>query len=198
MTLTIDLPDEPTVALTARARAQGMSAEEYARQVLEHDLGASGPRRRHISEVIRDNMRKVPPEIMAAMPKDGAPASTTTTSTGCPSETVKVGFVSARTPRSRRSPGGRMSGVPGRDSDLLMSPRNLRSGCGRSMSQNVALALLPGTPAMHSCLLGPGGTPDASERWSPRYTVSTAKDVPAGAVCRSSERGSRRFSTLAA
>jgi hypothetical protein len=30
------------------------------------------PRRRHISEVICENMSKVPPEIMATMPKDGA------------------------------------------------------------------------------------------------------------------------------
>ena len=40
--------------------------------MLEQDLEAAEPRRRHISEAIRDNMRKVPPEILAAMPKDGA------------------------------------------------------------------------------------------------------------------------------
>jgi len=72
MTLTIDLPDEQTAALAAKARAQGVSAEEYARQLLAHALEVAGPRRRHISEVIRDNMRKVPPEILAAMPNDGA------------------------------------------------------------------------------------------------------------------------------
>ena len=38
MTLIINLPDEQTVALAAKARAQGLSAEEYARQVLEQDL----------------------------------------------------------------------------------------------------------------------------------------------------------------
>lgn len=38
MTLTIDLPDEQQAALVAKARAQGLSAEEYARQVLQHDL----------------------------------------------------------------------------------------------------------------------------------------------------------------
>jgi plasmid stability protein len=38
MTLIINLPDEQTVALSAKARAQGLSAEEYARRVLEHDL----------------------------------------------------------------------------------------------------------------------------------------------------------------
>lgn len=38
MTLTINLPDAQTVALAAKARALGLSAEEYARQVLEQDL----------------------------------------------------------------------------------------------------------------------------------------------------------------
>jgi len=38
MTLTIQLPDDQTAALAAKARAQGLSAEEYARLVLEHDL----------------------------------------------------------------------------------------------------------------------------------------------------------------
>lgn len=38
MLLTIDLPDEQRAALIAKARAQGLSAEDYARQVLEHDL----------------------------------------------------------------------------------------------------------------------------------------------------------------
>jgi plasmid stability protein len=38
MTLTIDLPDEQKAALVAKARARGLSAEEYARQVLQRDL----------------------------------------------------------------------------------------------------------------------------------------------------------------
>lgn len=38
MTLTIDLPDEQTLVLKAKAKAQGVSTEQYARQVLEHDL----------------------------------------------------------------------------------------------------------------------------------------------------------------
>lgn len=38
MTLTIDLPDEQTAVLAAKARARGLSAEEYARRVIEHDL----------------------------------------------------------------------------------------------------------------------------------------------------------------
>ena len=38
MTLTIDLPDEQSAALAAKARAHGLSAEQYARQVLENDI----------------------------------------------------------------------------------------------------------------------------------------------------------------
>jgi hypothetical protein len=38
MTLKIDLPDEKTAALAAKARNQGLSAEQYAGQVLEQDL----------------------------------------------------------------------------------------------------------------------------------------------------------------
>jgi hypothetical protein len=38
MTLTIDLPDEQTAVLVAKARARGLSPEEYVRQVLHHDL----------------------------------------------------------------------------------------------------------------------------------------------------------------
>jgi plasmid stability protein len=38
MTLIIDLPDEQTAALTAKARAKGLSTEEYARQVLAQEV----------------------------------------------------------------------------------------------------------------------------------------------------------------
>lgn len=38
MGLTIHLPEETTVALAAKARAQGVTAEEYALGVLERDL----------------------------------------------------------------------------------------------------------------------------------------------------------------
>ena len=38
MTLTIDIPDEQTLVLEAKAKARGVSTEQYALQVLEHDL----------------------------------------------------------------------------------------------------------------------------------------------------------------
>ena len=71
MTLTIELPEEQQAALTAKARAQGVSAEEYVRLVLAHDLEPAPPRRR-IWEAIAEDIRRVPSEDFAAMPKDGA------------------------------------------------------------------------------------------------------------------------------
>jgi plasmid stability protein len=38
MTLTIELSEEQTQTLKAKAMARGVSAEQYARQVLEQDL----------------------------------------------------------------------------------------------------------------------------------------------------------------
>ncbi len=38
MSLTIHLPDEKSAVLAAKARARGLSAEEYARQLVEQDL----------------------------------------------------------------------------------------------------------------------------------------------------------------
>jgi hypothetical protein len=43
MTLTIELPDEQTVLLTATAHAQGLSAEQYVRQVVEHAIRTAAP-----------------------------------------------------------------------------------------------------------------------------------------------------------
>ena len=72
MSLTIELPEDQQAALNAKAQAQGVPVEEYARRVLAHDLANVRPRRRHISEVIRENMSRVPHEVMATLPKDGA------------------------------------------------------------------------------------------------------------------------------
>ncbi|MGH9622502.1 MAG: hypothetical protein ACRD45_22695 [Bryobacteraceae bacterium] len=72
MTLTIHLPEEQLATLEAKATTLGISAEQYASQVLEQDLQSSKSATRHISEIILQRMRKVPPEIMASMPVDGA------------------------------------------------------------------------------------------------------------------------------
>lgn len=45
MNLTIQLPDEEVPVLKARATARGVSAEQYALQVLEQDLAAAAEAR---------------------------------------------------------------------------------------------------------------------------------------------------------
>jgi hypothetical protein len=77
MTLTIDLADEEVRLLAARARAQGLSTEQYARLVLEHDLAAGAgcevhTARQPISQTIREIWSDMPAEIQAKLPRDGA------------------------------------------------------------------------------------------------------------------------------
>jgi plasmid stability protein len=59
MNLVIELPDDEATALLKRAERQGVSAEEYVRQVLEqdlrkHDKTRLNPKFRHISEVMAE------------------------------------------------------------------------------------------------------------------------------------------------
>ena len=70
MTLTIDLPDEQTLVLNAKAKAQGVSTEQYARQVLEQDLAPDWLRKSWESAqktgVNRLSMDEIDAEIAAA------------------------------------------------------------------------------------------------------------------------------------
>jgi uncharacterized protein (UPF0261 family) len=68
--LTIHLADEQESALRPKAEAEGIAAEQHAQQVLERAIEPA--KRKHISEVIRERISKVQPEIMAALPTDGA------------------------------------------------------------------------------------------------------------------------------
>ena len=77
-TVKIDLPDDQAAALQAKAAAQGLSLEEWFR-VLAQQSGTvslqpedSRCETRPIWEVITDNMKNVPPDDLAALPKDGA------------------------------------------------------------------------------------------------------------------------------
>jgi hypothetical protein len=78
MTLTLTLPPEKEAALNAVAQAEGFSAEQWLQHLVEERLQSAAPTvatsqpRRHISERIIERMSKVPPEIMATMPTDGA------------------------------------------------------------------------------------------------------------------------------
>jgi plasmid stability protein len=77
MNLIIELPDDEVIALRDKAQRHGISAEAYARQVLEQDLkdqnGAGAlPGGRRISQVIEEIMADAPSEELAKLPKDGA------------------------------------------------------------------------------------------------------------------------------
>jgi hypothetical protein len=70
----IELTDEDAAALRERAATAGLTLEAWLKQLAgtkETQIPLQ-PRRRHISEIIRENMSRVPPEIMATMPTDGA------------------------------------------------------------------------------------------------------------------------------
>jgi hypothetical protein len=71
MTLTIKLSDEQATALQAKASAEGLSVEEWIQKLAEPERPLSRPLP-HIADLILENMKDVPPEIMATMPTDGA------------------------------------------------------------------------------------------------------------------------------
>jgi hypothetical protein len=66
----IELADEEAAALTAKAAAAGLSLEAWLKQLAGAEE-APVPKR-PIWEIIIDNMKNVPPEDLAALPRDGA------------------------------------------------------------------------------------------------------------------------------
>jgi uncharacterized protein YpmB len=77
MTLILELLDKKEAALKAKAESQGVSPQQYAEKVLYRDLeeplaAATEADARPIWEVIVDQMKDVPPEDFAALPRDGA------------------------------------------------------------------------------------------------------------------------------
>lgn len=71
MTITLDIGPEIEAGLAATARAHGLSAEQYARQVLEQAL-ASAADRRPLAARIREIWADIPGEVRAKLPADGA------------------------------------------------------------------------------------------------------------------------------
>jgi hypothetical protein len=78
MSLTLKLSDAEATVLHAKAAADGLSLEEWLRKLAQPEPqttkdNASQPdqTRRHIWEIITENMKDVPPEDFAALPKDG-------------------------------------------------------------------------------------------------------------------------------
>jgi hypothetical protein len=79
MTITLPLQPQEEAKLVALAQARGLSASALVREVLDEFLAAAPapaegqkPEGRPIWEVILDNMKDVPPEEFARLPKDGA------------------------------------------------------------------------------------------------------------------------------
>jgi len=70
----IELPDEQAAALTAKAAAAGLTLEAWLNQLASAEPSAPSAERplQTAADIILSHMRKVPPEIMEAMPKDGA------------------------------------------------------------------------------------------------------------------------------
>jgi plasmid stability protein len=70
MTLTINLPDEQEAVLQAKAQAQGVSAEECARQLLQQALSMEG--KGPLAARIRKLWSDMPEEVRAEYPEGGA------------------------------------------------------------------------------------------------------------------------------
>lgn len=70
MTLVIELPDNHEAVLKAKAEALGVSAEQYARQVLDRDL-VEGTQQ-SVSAMFREIWSGMPDEVRAKLPRDGA------------------------------------------------------------------------------------------------------------------------------
>jgi len=79
MTITLPLNPQEEARLAALAQAKGVSPDEFVREALDKVL-ADGPEgsdesnddSRPIWEMILDNMKDVPPEELARLPRDGA------------------------------------------------------------------------------------------------------------------------------
>jgi hypothetical protein len=71
MTITLDIRPEIEADLAAAARVRGLSAEQYARQVLEQAL-ASATARKPLAGRIREIWADIPDEVRAKLPSDGA------------------------------------------------------------------------------------------------------------------------------
>ena len=70
MTPIIHLSDEKGAVLEARAQSQGLSTEEFAQQVLAHELDASASE--PFGKAFTRRMHALPDEVFERLPADGA------------------------------------------------------------------------------------------------------------------------------
>jgi hypothetical protein len=76
MNLNVEIPDKRAPALKAKANARGVSASNYASQVLKRELSTTEiqfqPTKTPIWEIITERMKNVPDEVFERLPEDGA------------------------------------------------------------------------------------------------------------------------------
>jgi hypothetical protein len=71
----IELPDDQATALKAKAAAQGLTLNDWLKNLAAEEptaLSAASTPLQTAADIILTRMRNIPPEIMAQMPKDGA------------------------------------------------------------------------------------------------------------------------------
>jgi hypothetical protein len=71
MNLTIEVPDEDVPALEAKAAAEGLTLEAWFKKLARQESRGGRPLET-AAEIVLGHLRRVPSEIMSAMPKDGA------------------------------------------------------------------------------------------------------------------------------
>jgi plasmid stability protein len=67
----IELPDEQAAALKARAAAQGLTLEDWFKNLADEASAQPGGVQ-SAADIVLEEMRKVPADLMGALPKDGA------------------------------------------------------------------------------------------------------------------------------
>ncbi len=71
MRLTLQLSDDQVTALQTKAAAEGLSLEQWLQKLAE-PKPTTQPPLQTAADIILSSMRNVPPDIMTAMPHDGA------------------------------------------------------------------------------------------------------------------------------
>ncbi len=72
MTLILELNDNKEAALKAKAQAQGVSAEQFAEQVLSQALEEKNSSEKSVWDIFSASRKRIPAEELDKLPTDGA------------------------------------------------------------------------------------------------------------------------------
>ncbi|MBV9155748.1 MAG: hypothetical protein JO097_05780 [Acidobacteriaceae bacterium] len=72
MTLTINLPEKQVAALRAKAAAEGLTLEAWLQKLADQEISEEPGTLQAAANIVLEEMGRVPADIMATMPKDGA------------------------------------------------------------------------------------------------------------------------------